>query len=124
MANYVCIYLVNSHKPLYRCIECIVVRLYKSVCMLLIVLHVEIRFTYTFLHTFLKSANEKNVYISSYVFQKLYWYRAIKLFECQKKKKYIWNTKYTIQHSIESSQTIKCIQYNIHDTVRVNCPNN
>ena len=31
------------------------------------------------------------------------------------KKKYIWNGKYTIQHSIERSQTIKCIQYNIHD---------
>ena len=49
----------------------------------------------------------------SYVFQKLLWFRAIKLFEFQ--TKYIWNTKYTIQHSIERSQTTKSIQYNIHD---------
>ena len=33
------------------------------------------------------------------------------------KKKYISNAKYTIQHRIEPSQTIKCIQYNIHDTM-------
>ena len=31
-------------------------------------------------------------------------------------KKYIWNAKYTIQQSIERSQTTKCMQYNIHDT--------
>ena len=33
-----------------------------------------------------------------------------------KKKKYFWHIKYTIQHSIERSQTSKYIQYNIHDT--------
>ena len=32
-------------------------------------------------------------------------------------KKYIWNAKYPIQHRIEHSQTTKCIQYNIHDTM-------
>ena len=37
-------------------------------------------------------------------------------------KKYIWNTKYTIQHSIECSQTTKCIQYNIHDTKSCKLP--
>ena len=30
--------------------------------------------------------------------------------------KYIWNTKYTTQHSVERSQTTKYIQYNIDDT--------
>ena len=35
----------------------------------------------------------------------------------KKKKEYIWNAKYTIQHRIERSQTTKCIQYNINDTM-------
>ena len=30
--------------------------------------------------------------------------------------KYIWNSRYTIQHSIGRLQTTKCIQYNIHHT--------
>ena len=38
------------------------------------------------------------------------------------KKKYIWNTKYTIQHSTERSQKSKCIQYNIHDTKSCELP--
>ena len=41
----------------------------------------------------------------------------------KKKKKYIWNTKYTIQHSIERSQTSNCIQYNIHNTMSYEFPN-
>ena len=40
----------------------------------------------------------------------------------KKKKKYIWNTKYTIQHSIKRSQTTKCIQYNINDTKSYELP--
>ena len=44
----------------------------------------------------------------------------VKLFKCQ--KKYISNAKYTIQHRIEPSQTIKCIQYNIHDTMSCELP--
>ena len=28
--------------------------------------------------------NEKNTYMFSCIFQKLYWFRAIKLFECHK----------------------------------------
>ena len=40
-----------------------------------------------------------------------------------KKKKYNWNTKYTIQHCIELSQTNKCIQYKIHDTKSCELPN-
>ena len=36
-------------------------------------------------------------------------------------KKYIWNTKYTIQISIDRSQTKKCTQYNLHDTKSVHC---
>ena len=40
-----------------------------------------------------------------------------------KKKKYISNTKYTIQHRIESSKTTKCIQYNIHDKMSCELPN-
>ena len=67
------------------------------------------------------SVNAKNLYMFSYVFQNLCWFRAIKLFECQKKK-YILHTKYTIQHSIERSQTSKCIQYNIHDTQSCELP--
>ena len=39
------------------------------------------------------------------------------------KKKYIWNTKYTIQHSMKRSQTIKCIQCNPHDTKSYELPN-
>ena len=39
-----------------------------------------------------------------------------------KKKKYIWNAKYTVQHRIERSQTTKCIQYNIHDTMLCEFP--
>ena len=39
------------------------------------------------------------------------------------KKKYIWNAKYTTQHRIERSQTIKCTQYNIHDTMSCELPN-
>ena len=31
------------------------------------------------------------------------------------KKNHIWDSKYTIHHSIERSQTTKCIQYNIHN---------
>ena len=42
--------LVNSHKPLYRCIECIVRRLYNSLCLLLIIF----MYLYTFFHMFLK----------------------------------------------------------------------
>ena len=41
----------------------------------------------------------------------------------KKKKIYIWNAKNTIQHRIERSQTIKCIQYNIHDTMSCELPN-
>ena len=64
--------------------------------------------------------NEKNLCMFLYVFQKQCWFRATKLFECQ--KKYIWNAKYTIQHRIERSQTTKCIQYNIHDTISSELP--
>ena len=39
------------------------------------------------------------------------------------KKKYIWNENYTMQHRIERSQTTKCIQYNIHDTMSCELPN-
>ena len=39
-----------------------------------------------------------------------------------KKKKYIWNSNYTIQQSIERTQTTKCIQYNIHDTKSCELP--
>ena len=39
-----------------------------------------------------------------------------------KKKKYFWNAKYTIQQRIERSQTTKCIQYNIHDTLSCELP--
>ena len=39
------------------------------------------------------------------------------------KKKYISNTKYTIQHNTERSQTIKCSQYNIYDTKSCELPN-
>ena len=76
----------------------------------------------------------------------MYWFRAIKLREWKKMcicihmlfkscvgfvllnclnatKKNIWNTKYTIQHIIERSQTTKCIQYNIHDTKSCELPN-
>ena len=49
---------------------------------------------------------------------------GVKLSNClnAKKKKYIWNMKYTIQHSIERSQTTKCIQYNIYDTMSCELP--
>ena len=38
------------------------------------------------------------------------------------KKKYIWNAKYRIQRRIKGSQTIKCIQYNKHDTKSYELP--
>ena len=41
----------------------------------------------------------------------------------KKKNKYIWNTKYTIQHRTECSQTAKCIQYNLQDTKSCELPN-
>ena len=37
-------------------------------------------------------------------------------------QKYISNSKYTTQHRIERSQTTKCIQYNIHDTMSCELP--
>ena len=37
-------------------------------------------------------------------------------------KKYIWSTKYTIQHRIERSQASKCIQYDIYDTMSCELP--
>ena len=52
----------------------------------------------------------------------MYWFRAIKLFGCQKKK-YIWNTKYTIQHRIGRSQTINCFYTTYTIQCRVNCRN-
>ena len=60
----------------------------------------------------------------AYIFKKSFWFRTIKLCECQ--KKCIWNTKYTIQHRIKRSQSTKSIQYNIHDTKScelLNCVN-
>ena len=48
---------------------------------------------------------------------------AFLLSNCLNAKKYIWNTKYTIQHGIERLQTTKCIQYNIHDTKSCELPN-
>ena len=38
-------------------------------------------------------------------------------------KTYIWNAKQTIQHRIERSQTTKCIQYDIYDTMSCELPN-
>ena len=45
------------------------------------------------------------------------------LSNCLNVKKYIRNAKYTIQHSIERSQTTKCIQYNIRDAKSCELPN-
>ena len=94
--------------------------------------HVKIRYIYTHFFSYVfkscigfvlsNCVNAKNVYMFSYVFQKYYLFRAIKLFICQKKKKYIWNAKYSIQHRIDRSQTTKCIQYNIHDTKSCELP--
>ena len=69
-------------------------------CMLVVGnFHVKLRYTYThFFHMFLRV-----VLIMCY---QMVWIP----------RKYIFNTTYTIQHSIERSQTNKCIQYNIHDT--------
>ena len=39
------------------------------------------------------------------------------------KKKFIWNSIYTIYLSIECSQATKSIQYNIHDTKSCELPN-
>ena len=86
--------------PLYRCIECIVERLYNSVCLLLITFMLK---SYTLIHIFF------NMFFKSCI--------GFVLSNClNAKKKYIWNTKYTIQHSIVRSQTAKYIPYNIHDT--------
>ena len=46
--------LVNSHKPLYHCIESIVGRLYNSVCLLLIIRYKEKNAYKIFFHIFLK----------------------------------------------------------------------
>ena len=44
------------------------------------------------------------------------------LSNCLNVKKYLWNAKYTIQHRTERSETTKCIQYNIHDTISYELP--
>ena len=62
--------------------------------------HAKIRYTYT--------------HIFSYVFKTCIGFVLSN--SANEKKKYIWNVKYTIQLSIDRSQTIKCIQYNLHDT--------
>ena len=68
--------------------------------------HVNIRYTYThFFQTFLK-----DVLVMCYQIVEM-------------PRKYIFNTTYTIKHSIERSQTNKCIQYNIHDTKSCELPN-
>ena len=82
--------------------------------------HIKIRYIYRYLlHVFkscigfmlLKCVNENNVYMFSYVSQKLCWFRAIKLFKCQKiyleckihntAKKWAFtnNQVYSIQHT-------------------------
>ena len=59
-------------------------------------------------------ANEKYVYMffKSWV--------GFVLSNCWNAKKFIWDSKYTIHHSIERSQTTKCIQYTLQS--RVTCP--
>ena len=42
---------------------------------------------------------------------------GFELSNCLNVKKFIRNVKYIMQHRIERSQTIKCIQYNLHDTM-------
>ena len=97
--------MVNSHKPLYRCIECIAGRLYNSICLCVDNFHVKIRYTYTHLfHMFLKV-----VLVMCY---QIVWMP----------RKYIFNMTYTIKNSIEHSQITKCIQYNIHVTKSCELP--
>ena len=65
--------------------------------------------------------NEKNTYMFSCIFQKLYWFRAIKLFECHKNTFGIWNTQYSITLSVHKQPSVFNITHTIHS--RVNCPN-
>ena len=60
---------------------------------------------------------KKNVYMFYYMFFKSN--IGFRLSNCLSN---CLNAKYTIQHRIERSQTIKCIQYNIHDTMLCELP--
>ena len=65
--------------------------------------------------------NEKNVYMFSYVFQKLYAFRAIKLFKCQKKNTFVMrNTQYSIELSVHKQASVFNTTYTIQ--CRVNWP--
>ena len=55
------------------------------------------------------------------VFKKLYWFRAIKLFECQKKNTFeIRNTPYNIAFSVHKQSSVFHTTYTIQS--HVNCP--
>ena len=56
----------------------------------------------------------------SYVFQKLCWFRAIKLFECQKKNTFrMRNTQYSIALNVHKQPKVFNTTYTIQS--RVNC---
>ena len=57
----------------------------------------------------------------SCVFQKLYWFRAIKLFECQENTFGIRNTQYSIPLSVHKQPNVFNTTYTIHS--HVNGPN-
>ena len=65
--------------------------------------------------------NEKKLYMFPYVFQKLYWFRAIKLFKCQKTKFPMQNTQYNLELSVHKQPSVFNTIYTIQ--CRVNCPN-
>ena len=91
---------------------------------------VKLRYTYThFFHVFKscigfklsKCVNEKNVYVLSYVFQKLCWFRATKLFKSQKNKFGMQNTQYNIELGVHKQPSVFNTMYTVQS--RVNCPN-
>ena len=117
--------LVHSHKRLYRCIECIVQRLYNSVC-----LHVH---SDTLVHI-LFICFSKVVLVSCYrnvwmtkkcvfimFFSKVVLFHAIKLFKCQKNTFGMPNTQYSKELRVHKHPSVFNTTYTIQS--RVNCPN-
>ena len=102
-----------------------VVSLYSVYCWKIIQQRMLVCCSYTHIfHMFLKVALVsyyqivwmKKIFICFHMFFKIW--VSFGLSNCLNAKKiYIWNAKYILQHWIEHSQTTKCIQYNIHDTM-------
>ena len=108
--RYTYTHLINSHKSLYRCIKCIVGRLYNSVFLLLII------FIYKF-ETLI------NILINSQVVVSLYWVYCWKIIQqcILVVDNFHIQIRYTYTHLINSRKSlyrcIECIVERLYNSV-------